>query len=171
MSTRRVYSIDTCTLVDFGRNYKKDYFPFIWETLDDLISREQLVASEFVLEEIRRLNDELAEWAKTRKALFKKTNIEQIAIVKEIMESHGGLVDHNKEVNSADPFVIALAIEGNNEQASELFPAGVFVVLTEESFRPGRIRIPNVCGYYGLECINKFGFFSEMGWRNFVPAV
>jgi len=150
--------------MNFNIYYKREFFSTIWDGLDALTEDERLIASEFVLEEIKRGNDALVKWANEHKSIFKRTNREQIEIVKEIMSTHGSLVKHNSEENQADPFVIALAIEGKRKYEDQMFPTEEFVVITDETYRPERIKIPNVCQHYGIECIDRFGFFDEMGW-------
>lgn len=52
----------------------------------------------------------------------------------------------------ADPFVIAKAklLKG--------------CVVTEENRRPNAAKIPNVCDYFNIDCVNLEGFMEKENW-------
>jgi hypothetical protein len=52
----------------------------------------------------------------------------------------------------ADPFVIARAKVFNCQ------------VVTTEVFRDNSAKIPNVCKYFSVECINLEGFMEQERW-------
>lgn len=58
------YSIDTSALLDgWRRHYPPDVFPSIWRRLNALIAQGRLAASEEILIELGKKDDEVYEWA------------------------------------------------------------------------------------------------------------
>jgi len=73
------YSVDTSALLDgWRRYYPPDVFPPVWKKLDELIEDKILVASEEVLLELRRKDDDVYEWARVRSHMFVPTADEEI---------------------------------------------------------------------------------------------
>ena len=58
----------------------------------------------------------------------------------------------------ADPFVIARAKSLNDKGT----PA---CVITTERPRPNAPNIPNVCAYFGIDCVDLEGFMERENWR------
>lgn len=140
------YSIDTSALMDgWVRNYPPDVFPDIWENLDKLIAEGHLRASEEVLEELRKKDEDgLYRWAKSRDALIVPIDSAIQLEVTDILRGHPKLIDQRRNRSGADRFVIALA--GVNDCA---------VVSGEApTTRPDRPHIPDVCLARGIEHIN-----------------
>jgi hypothetical protein len=119
-----------------------------------MIEEEHLIASEEVLHEIEAKEDGLHKWAKKRPKLFLPTDNEIQMSVKEILREFPKLVDTMKNRSRADPFVIALArVKGST-------------VVTEEKNvgTPERPRIPIVCNYYNIKCMNVLDLIRQQGW-------
>lgn len=107
------YSIDTSAILDgWKRYYPPDVFPDVWTGLDDLIARGDLAATEEVLVELEKRDDEIHAWAKERRAPMIVAIDDRVQEkVVEILAAHERLVRNNR--SSADPFVIGLAmVEG-----------------------------------------------------------
>jgi len=151
------YSIDTSGLLDgWRRYYPPDVFPAVWVRLEQLIESGDLAASEEVLFELEKRDDEVHEWTKKHRAeMFVPIDERQQEQVAEILASHERLVDTRKNRSGADPFVIALALlEG-------------CAVVTGEG-RTGKLEkpnIPDVCEAVGVRCISLLDLFREQGWR------
>lgn len=65
------YSIDTSSILDgWRRYYPPDVFPALWDRIDELIASGALRATEEVLTELERKDDEVHEWARQRTDLF-----------------------------------------------------------------------------------------------------
>lgn len=152
------YSIDTSAIIDGRvRYYPPDVFPGVWDKIEELVDQGLLVASEFVLLEIAKVDDDAHKWAKQHKHMFVPADNEtQLAAERIINVSPGG---HHKPLDQksrvgADPFVIALA------QVAE------YNVVTGE--RPSKkqkwANIPDVCEALGIRCLNMPQLFREQGW-------
>ena len=61
------YSLDTSTFLNaFIRVYPPDVFPKLWEKINTLIHDGHLKATEMVLEELKRKDDDAYKWVKER---------------------------------------------------------------------------------------------------------
>ena len=77
--------------------------------IDGLIDQGVLIASEEVLFELEKKDDEVCEWMKEREHMFVPTDEETQRAVSNILRNHEKLIDERKSRSGADPFVIALA--------------------------------------------------------------
>ena len=133
--------------------YPRDVFPTAWVTLTDLAKQGLMISVEDVLEELSLFDDEILQWAKEQGHIFLplSENIQARAV--QILTSHAGLLDLRKNKSSADPFVIATALEHS------------CTVVTEEkpSNSPIRHKIPDVCDAYGVDCITILDMLRREG--------
>ena len=154
------YSIDTSAILDgWRRYYPPDVLPDVWTGFDDLIKKGHLVASEEVLVELQKRDDEVHKWAKKRKKMFVAIDDPIQQAVSSILGAHEKLVDTRKNRSAADPFVIGLALVH-----------GCTVVTGERATGSAdRPNIPDVCTALGIRSIGLLELFREQGWR-FVRA-
>ncbi len=151
------YSLDTSALLNaWRRHYPPDFFGTLWNNLDDLIRGGLLIASEEVLVELAKKDDEVHAWAKSRQAMFVPIDGQVQQIVRDILRDYPRLVDNRANRSGADPFVIALAMtEGctvlTGEQQS-----------TTSTAKP---KIPGVCSAMGVRCIGMVDLIREQNWR------
>ena len=149
------YSIDTSALLDaWVRGFPPDVMPGLWKQLEELIDNGQLIATEEVLYELKKKEDDVYKWAKSHEKMFVPTD-EQIQIaVTEILRDHKKLIDTRKNRSGADPFVIALA---KVEDCA---------VITGEkpTSRQERPHIPDVCRDIGIPCIDILQLCRERKW-------
>jgi Domain of unknown function (DUF4411) len=54
---------------------------------------------------------------------------------------------------NADPFIIAKAAVTQ------------CTVVTMEQFRPNAVKIPNICGHFGIPCMTLENFMESEGWE------
>lgn len=151
------YSIDTSAILDaWRRRYPPDVFPAVWERFDEAIEGGDLGASEEVLLEVEKRDDEVHAWVKARKAkMFVPIDEEQQRHVSSILGKHERLVDTRKNRSAADPFVIALAMA-----------QGCAVVTAEATTgKADRPNIPDVCLAMGVRSMTLLELFREQGWR------
>ncbi len=149
------YSIDTSALLEaWRRQYPPDVIPALWDGLDNLIRSGDLKATEEVLHELERKDDDVFQWARSRRALFVEIDAPIQTAVQAILRDHRKLLDTRKSRSGADSFVIALA-QLNNA-----------TVVTNERMTGSadRPNIPDVCGALRIRCINILGLIREQGW-------
>lgn len=149
------YSLDTSAVLNtWRRHYPPDLFPSLRERLESLIDSGTAVATEEVMEELKRKDDEVHAWAAQHPSMF--VPIDEIIQyrVLEIMSEFPRLVDNRSNRSGADPFVVALA------QIYDLT-----VVTYEEPTRStNRPKIPDVCSSLNLRCIRMIDLMREQGW-------
>jgi hypothetical protein len=69
-----------------------------------------------------------------------------------ILADYPNLVDPNKGRGGADPFIVALAhLNGST-------------VVSEETSKPNKPRIPDACAGLGVPCINLLRLMLEQEW-------
>lgn len=167
MDVEVVYCIDTSALIDLKFLYPPDVFKSLWLRMEKLADCGRLVAPREVLKELEQKDDYLRTWARRNSALFRELDAIQMGIVARIMRDFLGLVDHNKQIPDADPFVIALAFaRTETRNGDDLFTTHRNVVVTSERLsRPDeRPRIPNVCREMGIESIDLVEMFRMENW-------
>lgn len=161
--TNSVYIIDSSSLIELNKHHAMDVFVSVWKNISELIKNDRLIAPREVLKEIENFDDSLAKWAKKQKKLFKNPNSRQIKIVQEILKEYPSIVNIDAR-NSADPWVIALAIEQSTNPQQTLFQIKRIVV-TEEKLRGNKVRIPYICQNKDIESIDVVDLFRTEGWK------
>lgn len=149
------YCLDTSGLLDaWVRWYPPDVFPSFWLKIEELVDSGRIIASDEVLVELERREDDLYKWAKDRRQMFLPLDEDiQIAAGK-ILEQFPRLVDTRRERSQADPFVIAVAMLHKR------------IVITGEkpSGTPEKPRIPNVCKHFGVEYMGVVQLIRQEKW-------
>lgn len=159
--TSNCYIIDTSSLVKLNKDNPLDVFPTIWGKLKDLIDNDRLVAPKEVFNEINQNDDQLSEWVKTQKKMFKEPTPRQIELVQEILNKYPSLIKVDRKYD-ADPWVIALAIELTIQKRIISIKR---IVVSEEKLRGERVRIPLVCDEYKIENMDLITMFRTEGWK------
>jgi predicted nucleic acid-binding protein len=150
------YCIDTCALIDlWRRHYPPDIFPGLWSDIEKLVNQGLLIAPKEVFNELKKVDDDLIDWAKNHQEMFIPLDEEQLQEVTNILARSQGLIDARK-ITEADPFLIALAkCKGWTVITSEK-------PKTDPNAPP---KIPDVCRQHNVKCISVIEFFREQGWE------
>lgn len=152
------YVFDSDSLIDLFKHYYPERFPTLWKKFDALVSEGELISVREVFNEIGSREDSLAIWAKERrKELFSNPTSEELQFVGEIfrVRHFQAMIRKQERLKGkpvADPFVIARA---------KIHDA---CVITQEKNTENAARIPNVCDYFGIPCINLEGFMEKENW-------
>ncbi|HUT61305.1 MAG TPA: DUF4411 family protein [Phycisphaerae bacterium] len=149
------YSIDTSAILDgWRRHYPPEAFPALWDRIHDLIEAGDLIATEEVLYELEKQDDDVYAWALANRSIFYSIDPRTQVAVSQILRDHPRLVDTRKNRSGADPFVIALAKVQD------------CVVVTGEppTNNPDRPNIPDVCRAMGVRCISLLQLVLEQRW-------
>jgi len=161
--TTNCYVIDTSSLVKLNRDSPLDVFPSIWKNLEILASNNRLMAPREVLNEINQNDDQLNEWAKKQKRMFKEPTSRQIYYVKGILKKYPSLIDVDRKYE-ADPWVIALALEMATDPQKTLVTIKR-VVVSEEKLRGNKVKIPLICEEHSIEAIDIITLFRIEEWK------
>jgi hypothetical protein len=149
------YSFDTSAIIEtWRRKYPPDIFPTLWTNIVEAIPTGEIRASETVLEDLKKQDDEIFSWAKSMDGLFVPIDEGIQRATSEILERCPGLVKEGSGRHGSDPWVIALARTNSA------------CVVTEENLldSPSRPKIPGVCRIFNIRCINILEFIREHGW-------
>ena len=163
MERKNLYVVDSCSMIDLNRHNPIDIFPSLWEKIKRVIKSGMMISHVEVFNEISKQDDELTEWIKEHKLMFKDVSEKQIKIVKEILKKFPSFVKKDDR-HDADPWIVALAKELKDDPQRSLFEIKKLVV-TEESPRGNKVKIPFVCKEFGIDCINGIDMIRQEGWK------
>jgi hypothetical protein len=150
------YSIDTSAILDgWVRYYPPDRFPSVWRNMEGLIASGDLRASEEVLVELKKKDDDVCKWAKSQAGLFVPIDDPVQEIVKKILSDFPGLVDAKKNRSAADPFVVGVASVNSLTVVSGESPSNNLA----------KPKIPDVCSAIGIKHIRLLELFAAEGWK------
>ncbi|MFG2738649.1 DUF4411 family protein [Streptomyces chartreusis] len=151
-----MYSLDTSALITPWRDtYPPRRFKGFWERYEELIDSGRAFAVDEVAIELKRRDDELAEWIKLHPSLFVPLEADiQLATI-EALRLCERMVGNIRGRNGADPFVIGLAKA-----------RGLTVVTMEKATNSlKRPKIPDVCNEMGVPCIDVIGLMDREQWE------
>lgn len=149
------YSIDTSAILDgWIRSYPPDVFPPLWTKIEEMISNNELKATEEVKEELSKKDDATYQWARALNSFFVPIDTGIQLKVTEILNKFRRLVDTRRNRSTADPFVIALAQMGNATVITGEKPTGNL----------DKPNIPDVCRYYQIPFISLLDLIRIEGW-------
>lgn len=135
--------------------YPIENFAGVWERFEELIDSKEIVSPDEVYHELERGDDSLFKWLKARKGLFRPEEEKVQDAVKEISEKFPEFTEHESELPFADPFVVGLARVNDLE-----------VITHENKANPNKkVKIPDVCEYYGLHRIRFLDLIKEQKWK------
>jgi len=155
------YCIDASSLINLTRypGYPKEIFPAIWNKLEEMVERNELISHIEVYKEIENeKNDLIHQWCKQNKKMFKDYDDCQFQEIDKIREKYDlhywqtqiNMIDASGNQRPwADPWLIALSIceEG--------------IIVTDEKNNPN--RIPQVAALFNIQCLNLLEFFKKIG--------
>src|SRR5690606_26323320 len=109
--TKRGYSLDSSSLIHaWRRAYRPKNFPTFWDLMDGLAKEGRLKISSEVYAELKKKDDDVFKWCKSRKdQVFVDIDAAIQDRVIALMQNHPRLVDTKKGRSGGDPFVIAIA--------------------------------------------------------------
>ena len=160
--TLTCYIIDTSSLIELSKSNPLDLYPIVWKKVEGLIYSNRLISPREVLNEISLRDDELTIWSKAHKELFIDPTPQQVNNVRDILSKYPSIINV-KNRYSADPWVIALALERIEDPQQTLMIIKNFVV-TEEKIRGEKVRIPYICQNFNVKAITIFEMFRIEGW-------
>lgn len=162
----KIYCFDSSIFITLNRVNNILPVPDIWIELDNLLKKGRLISHIYVYNEFNpnsQKPDFLGKWVKDRKKYFMAETEAQFNHIRLILAKFSRLIDPNKEKNQADPWIIALAMEKNEENS--LFGSNnEYIVVSRESPRSS-IKIPAVCEAFDVPHMSLDEFLEDNGWR------
>lgn len=153
--TGTVYVIDMSSIKELHERYPKTLFPTIWQHIESLIQKNELVSHIEVYREIKgttNQKDKLLVWSNNNKKLFQNLDQCQIRKIPQIQSEYNKGEWSNKMNRPgpwADPFLIAMAM---CEDAT---------IITQES-KTKENRIPPIGNKLGIKSLNLLEFFEVL---------
>jgi hypothetical protein len=150
------YSLDSSALFDLKRQYPGQVFPGVWDNFNEMCGRKSIIAPREVLNEIKKGNDELIEWAEEYSDIFLEPTEDEYEIMQEILLGY-----YPPEIISkygtgrpwADPFVLASAKYHN------------LYIIQHEVTDPNQYKIPAIAKRLGVNCIRLVELFERESWQ------
>lgn len=158
-----LYLLDANVLIDANRNYYSiNSVPEFWGWLIFKGETGEIKLPIEIYEEIKKGNDELANWAKkeeTKTALLLNEEVEILLVQNVLNEGYANdITDVDVEKLGRDPFLIAYALKDVNRRC----------VVTTEVSKPRKTganqHVPNVCDTLGVAWCHAFEFSRRLGF-------
>jgi hypothetical protein len=152
------YIFDTCSIRAFQHIYP-EHFSSLWHEVDSLVVLGTVFSVSEVHEELKVQNipQFLRDWISDHKYMFHDPSSEEAQFMLDMFSKQRFNDILNKKlaltsVPFADPFLIAKAFCNGG------------TIVTEERDKPNSVRIPTICAYYGISCINLKHFMEIQKW-------
>ncbi len=150
------YLLDANIIINLNRVTPRDVFPSVWNRVEELIRDERACIPRQVYDELTRIDDVCAPWARAQPNFVVEATEDEIVIVQMITLAHPGWVQQTK--NEADPWLIANAVVHRR------------IVVTDERARgPGatdeNLRIPNVAVEHSVVCLDFNDLARREDWH------
>jgi hypothetical protein len=159
----RIYCVDNNIFINLTSHYPQEIFPTLWSNLNSLVDAQRLLVPEQVVRENK--HEWTADWVRQRAQIIRPFDAVCNACLLEIMAALPNFVDASKTGDDADQFLVALAMAENRRLHGS--DGGSVAVLTGERGRRGnetRLRIPDACRHFGIDCYALFPFMQAEGW-------
>lgn len=164
---QRLYVIDANIFMQAARDYYSfELAPSFWNALLEWADGGIVISVDKVFQEIKqgRENDPLLEWSIKEFARFFETTqtsavLQCFADLSQWTEAHDtynrAAKDQFMSDNNADIWIVAFAKAHN----------GVVVTFEIEGNGIHRVKIPEVCEAFDIECINTFQMLKELKFQ------
>lgn len=152
-----MYVIDTSVISALHRNYYRKHFVSLWERFDQMVDDGRITSTREAYRELSDVGGDAFDWAKLNHGLFVTPDASEGAFVANIysVKHFQSNIEQQKILRggkNADPFLIArAAIIGAS-------------VLTMEQLKPHAAKIPNICGHFGVPCLDLRQFMDKENW-------
>lgn len=150
-----LFSFDTSAIINGRRDiFMPSTFAPIWTAIEEMVALGQVVAVDEVRHELKKRSDDAYAWARRCRGLFVPLDRQVQMATRHVLREHPRLMGTGGGPrNSADPFVIGLALA-----------RGGTVVTQETPRNIDRPRIPDVCDALNVPCLTLPQFVDRQGW-------
>lgn len=163
----KIYCVDSSIFITLNRVYSVGLLPDdIWSSFDELFAANRILSHEFVFAELcpkTTKPDFLAQWIRNKQQFFVPVTVRQTQLVDQILARFPELINHAKEIDEADPWLVALAIEKRG--AIGLFEDYSTLTIVSNESGKSSVKIPAVCSAFRVPHMNLKEFFTDNGWK------
>lgn len=151
------YSFDTSAFINGRRDlFRPPMFEPMWDKIGNMIGEDLILAVDEVKLEIRKKDDDVAKWIRRHRGLFIPLEHDIQKATKEVLEACPRLMaQHGANRNSADPFVVGLALARGGTVVTQETPAN-------SDRKP---KLPDACISVGVPWMTLPEFVSAQGWQ------
>lgn len=151
------YCLDTNAFVEpWNKYYSIKLCSEYWEILNNLGQKGIVFCPDQVKREIDKIDDSLKDWLNSKPYFIRQETEEVQKYVRKILAKFPYLISVGANRSMADPWVIAHAMAENATVVSKEY-------IANPSQRNSRIKIPDVCQHFKVNCINDIDFNGEIG--------
>ena len=141
--------------------YAPDICPSFWQALLEAYLNGRLVSIDKVREEILVIDDNLAVWAKAEaSALFVSSDLQPVS---DAFTEMVAWVQQNQQFTEAAKAEFLDAADGWVAAYASVHNATVVTLETYDANIKRKVKLPNVCRQFGVECINTFEMLRRLG--------
>lgn len=153
-----IYLLDANTYIEAKNSYySMDFCPAYWSWLDHQFANGIAGSIDMIGRELKEGNDELAEWVKARRGQFianddHATQTAFVQVIEYVMAQNFNPANRDNFLAKADPWLIAKAMSSGA------------IVVTHESLvsdTTKKVKVPNICKQFSVQCINTFEFLRQ----------
>ena len=151
------FSFDTSAFINGQRDlFLPGTFGILWEQIANMIEAGEVLAVDEVKREVKKKDDDVARWVLARRGLFIPLEHDIQNATKEVLAACPRLMaQHGANRNSADPFVVGLALARGGTVVTQETPAN-------SEKKP---RIPDACRAVDVPWMTLPEFVDARGWR------
>ncbi|WP_300757180.1 DUF4411 family protein [uncultured Brachyspira sp.] len=147
------YLLDTNIFQPILNYYYNDVFINFWNKFDEMVKNNNIISVREVYKELS--NSPKKEFLKNYKNIFLEPNNNEIGMIKEMLKNPNFINEKSRNKISsgkpyADLYIIAKAKFEN------------CTVVTDEVFTANAPKIPTICKYYNIDCINMHSFIRSI---------
>ena len=156
------YLLDTNLFITSEQHIPRDIFPSFWEKFGSVLKSGDAVLHQTVLDELKQKKDAIVPWLKELESVKPmQPSSDTLARYLEVCawaESYG-YTDEAVRVFQSDTRADAWLV-------AEGVASGLTVVTYEtRSSTLNKVKIPNACAAFGVECVSGFDFMRRQGFR------
>lgn len=156
----KTYFVDTSVFIEIKSHFGLDVCEGFWDWMVVGNAQKKVFSVEKVAEELGRGNDELADWAKKLGPEFflppDRKVIESLRDVSNLVSKQTYTqAAVSKFLDSADYYLVSSASAYD----------GVVVTYETMERTNKRVKIPNVCQEFDIECVRPYRMLKEEGVR------
>jgi hypothetical protein len=143
-----------------------DFIEGLWSSLDILFQEDAIISHQFVFRELNpksKKPDKLALWIKNKEKYFFPVTKKQTELVVDVLHRFPGLINHEKEIDEADPWLIALVLE--KRESSDMFKDYSSLAIVSTESEKSTTKIPAVCKHFDVRHMNLKEFFDDNKWK------
>jgi hypothetical protein len=157
-----IYYFDADVTNILTKYIPRDVFVSLWDYIDTLVDMERLWVPKHVADECDT-DWASMEWLGRSPHVIKPFDEVIGDCMSRIMKENPAFIHPAKLGVDADPFLVASAMAENMKQHEGSITGSAVVVTLErcKKEKETRLRIPDVCASYKIECTDLSGFFRR----------